>query len=210
LEFVEITDRCKFNDTHTTKIKVSRDASVIQVGNVPLAESENNDNIQETEETRQPKPFPTILKLIVDATQDNFFGSIEDTDPHQNPPDQNQDDHNKIPTMMDIIENANRTHSINLDEKQQVAYKIICSSFLIQITKDQESQCTDSHRPQQLAPLQETIKKTEKNGGTEQLIMFITGPIGTRKTTAVKRHNQEYKQINVSTCLLIHINHNRY
>lgn len=186
LEFHEITDRCKFNDIHTTKIKVSRNASVIHVGDVPLTDSESDDNNQWTEGTRQPKPFPTILKLIVDATQDDFFGSTGDTDQNQNPSDQNQHDIDKIPTMMDIIENANRVHGINLDEKQLVAYKIICSSFLIQILKDQTSQCTGELRQQHLTHIEKTMESLKQYGGKEQLIMFITGPAGAGKTTSVK------------------------
>jgi hypothetical protein len=187
LEFKEITERCKFNDTHTTKIKVSRDASVIQISDVVLTGSENKDNnTQATEELQQQKPFPTILKLIVDATQGDFFGSIDDTDQHENSPDQNNKEKDNIPTMLDIVENAKHTHGIDLDEKQMVAYKIICSSFLIQIMKDQASQCTDCNRQQHSALIEETTKALIKNGGKEQLIMFITGPAGAGKTTAVK------------------------
>jgi hypothetical protein len=88
--------------------------------------------------------------------------------------------------MMDIIEQAKQRNGIDLDEKQLVAYKMICSSFLIQVLKDQASQCTDNDKQQQSILIQQTMKSLKDYGGKEQLIMFLTGPAGAGKTTAVK------------------------
>jgi hypothetical protein len=65
----------------------------------------------------------------------------------------------------------------NLDGKQNIAYEVICCSFLLQLIL--EMKVTDFNRTQNL------IKDLKARGGQEQLVMFLSGAGGCGKSTSV-------------------------
>jgi hypothetical protein len=80
-----------------------------------------------------------------------------------------------------------------LDEKQYIAYEMIACTFLLGLVNDGHDKITKLH-----AYLQQTMKitstangnytieKLKARGARDQLLMFLTGPAGSGKSTAMK------------------------
>jgi thymidine kinase len=103
--------------------------------------------------------------------------------------EENGSDTNNLPkilTMDDVLKKAKRRHGINLDPKQTKAYEMICTTFMIKIINDRRAQFVGASNPEQTRKINEVIKGLESIGGKKQLIMFLTGPAGAGKTTAIK------------------------
>jgi hypothetical protein len=117
--------------------------------------------------------------MVVGAVKRNLLsididdGDEEDNSETNHPP--------KIPTMDDILEKAKRQHGINLDPKQ-----MICTTFMIKNINNRRAQFMGASNPEQTRKVNEVIEGLESIGGKKQLIMFLTGPAGAGKTTAIK------------------------
>ncbi len=82
---------------------------------------------------------------------------------------------------------------MELDEKQYIAYEMIACTFSLGLVKDGNDSNTTL-----FASLQKTIvgesskeiadivKKMDATGGQEQLLLFLTGPAGSGKSTAMR------------------------
>ena len=81
---------------------------------------------------------------------------------------------------------------VTLDEKQVIAYDIICCTFLIDVLRE----CSGNHllksiadvinHPTDLSDERRIHEKLKARGGEDNLRMFLTGPAGAGKTTAIK------------------------
>jgi hypothetical protein len=84
--------------------------------------------------------FPTILKMVVGSIRGNIFSLKSDDE------DDAADEVPQIPTMVEVLERAERHHSVKLDAKQLKAYEMICATFMIKIViKDQISGSSSEH-----------------------------------------------------------------
>jgi hypothetical protein len=97
-----------------------------------------------------------------------------------------------IPTMFEIANTATKESNIHLDNIQYTAYQIICASFLLEALqtewKKQKSliESQHEHYMDEIAHAKDkTISCLKDMGAKEQLIMFITGPAGAGKSTAI-------------------------
>jgi hypothetical protein len=101
-----------------------------------------------------------------------------------------------IPTMQGVADRISRENHITLDRIQYIAYEVICSSFLLNLIRDSlESQSsmasgfTDSHedlRDERTTFIKQKVEQKLKDlGAKEQLLMFVTGPAGAGKSTAI-------------------------
>jgi hypothetical protein len=80
------------------------------------------------------------------------------------------------------------------DEKQYIAYKMIACTFLLDLVKDENDSSTTLFTSlqktirgnQSSEIIKDIVDKLQARGGQEQLIMFLTGPAGSEKSTAVK------------------------
>ncbi len=86
-----------------------------------------------------------------------------------------------------------RLEKTQLDEKQYVAYEMIACTFLLGLVNDGHDKNTKSGAYLQqimeitsTADANDTIKKLKARGGRDQLLMFLTGPAGSGKSTAMK------------------------
>jgi hypothetical protein len=123
-----------------------------------------------------------------------------DIDDKTNPPtttnymgvDQNTNIH-KISTLPETARKVARLEKRTLNEKQYIAYDMIACTFLLGLVHDGNDPNTTLY-----SCLEYTMGKTvtlninnivhrlEARGGQSQLIMFLTGPAGSGKSTAVK------------------------
>ncbi len=80
-----------------------------------------------------------------------------------------------------------------LDEKQYIAYEMIACTFLLGLVNDghDKNAKLGAHLQQTMeitstADANDNIKKLKARGGRDQLLMFLTGPAGSGKSTAMK------------------------
>ena len=101
-----------------------------------------------------------------------------------------------IPTMRLIADKMKSEANIVLDRTQYVAYEIICSSFMLNMvyegwnsrtTLSAGFSASDEEREDiALKDIMETvIGKLKDLGAEQQLLMFVTGPAGAGKSTAI-------------------------
>jgi hypothetical protein len=99
----------------------------------------------------------------------------------------------KIPTLPQVARRVARLEKTQLDEKQCIAYEMIACTFLLGLVNDGSDKYTKlgSYLQQTLeiasiTDATDIIKKLKARGGRDQLLMFLTGPAGSGKSTAMK------------------------
>ena len=208
----EIIHRCNFGSKHLinarllTKTCLQHQPDSSTCYSTPLClNSTNFDDDQKTEESI--KTFPTLLKLI----NGTLVGSVKYSDLY-NDLEENEDtsstcrhasesdrDHcmkkmqRKIPTLPQVARKVARLEKTQLDEKQYIAYEMIACTFLLGLVNDGSDKNTKlgSYLQQTLeiasiTDATDIIKKLKARGGREQLLMFLTGPAGSGKSTSMK------------------------
>jgi len=157
------------------------------------------------------RTYPTLIKLISgalvgatvyddiyeDDVMDNDSPGDEDVDDGVNVITQEdisiQEDTSCIPTLVGLARKTAREDNTKLDEKQYIAYEIIACTFLLQPVA--EGRDKSSILGQYLGSavgstttndMDQLVRHLKARGGMEQLIMFLTGPAGAGKSTAVK------------------------
>lgn len=98
-----------------------------------------------------------------------------------------------IPTMEDFAKQLCEKESVELDEKQYIAYEAICATFLLNLVTDGGDDTTllgnylsDTIPDATSDEIKDVIEELKARGGNAQLIMFLSGPAGAGKTKAVK------------------------
>ena len=98
------------------------------------------------------------------------------------------------PSLIDVARRVAKADGTQMDKKQYITYEVVCCSFLLGIVgeghdKDSKlwSQLGRTFTEQQdnldMALLIEQLKV---HGAQDQLLMFLTGPVGAGKSTAMK------------------------
>ncbi len=167
--------------------------------------SNDIDNENGTEETI--KTFPTMLKLIsgtlvggvkysdlyIDSDEDKDTSSTNSYDTNNDKGHDKNNTQHKIPTLPKIAQKVAQFEKTHLDEKQYIAYEMIACTFLLRLVNDRLDKDTKlGAYLQQTMEITSTtdandiIKKLNARGGRNQLLMFLTGPAGLGKSTAMK------------------------
>ena len=208
----EIIQRCNFGSKHLinarfltqTCLQHQPDSSTRDA--TPLClNSTNFDGDQKTEESI--KTFPTMLKLINGTLvgcvkYSDLYNDLEENEDtsstcrHANESDRDYYTKKmqcKIPTLPQVARRVARLEKTQLDEKQYIAYEMIACTFLLGLVNDGSDKNTKlgSYLQQTLEIASITdaidiIKKLKARGGRDQLLMFLTGPAGSGKSTAMK------------------------
>ncbi len=103
-----------------------------------------------------------------------------------------------VPTLQEVARKVARLEKMQLDKKQYIAYEMIACTFLLDLVKDRNDSSTTLFTSLQKTiggnPSSEIIKdivdKLQARGEQEQLIMFLTGPAGSGKSTVVRVADQ--------------------
>jgi len=143
------------------------------------------------------KTFPTMLKLILGSLTGGNYEDVymePDDDYQNNETNENQTTNtNKIPTLAETARKVARLENKKLDEKQYIAYEIIACTFLLGLVCDGSDPSTTLYKglvrtmghPTSIDSINDTVRRLEARGGQRQLIMFLTGPAGSGKSTAI-------------------------
>ncbi len=208
----EIIQRCNFGSKHLINARLftqtclqhqpdssTRDATPLCLN------STNFDGDQKTEESI--KTFPTMLKLInwtlVGCVKYNdLYNDLEENEDtsstcrHANESDRDYYTKKmqcKIPTLPQVARRVARLEKTQLDEKQYIAYEMIACTFLLGLVNDGSDKNTklglylqQTLEIDSITDATDIIKKLKARGGRDQLLMFLTGPAGSGKSTAMK------------------------
>ena len=97
-----------------------------------------------------------------------------------------------VPTLPEIARKVAKLQKIQLDEKQYIAYEMIACTFLLGLVKDGRDAHTNlgAYLQQNLGgppttDIHDIVKRLKARGGQEQMIMFLTGPAGSGKSSAL-------------------------
>ena len=203
----EIIRRMIHSDQHLFGPRPASGASLIQETSttaLPTQLSQTNDDVPRVD--LRKRSYRAMLQLILTAVTDdtdytdlfNDQDSDSDSDNGSNngsPPQSHSattEALNAVPSMEEIAEQVRNEEGIELDEKQNISYEAICATFLLSLVregrdvttslgkylKDTLTDCTDDS-------IEDVIEELEARGGNTQLIMFLSGPAGAGKTTAV-------------------------
>ena len=142
------------------------------------------------------KTFPTMLKLI----SGTLVGGANYSDIYDNEMNSPIQSHNnttnnnqlKVPTLPEIARKVAKLEKTQLDEKQYIAYEIIACTFLLGLVKDGNNPKTTLYSSLQQSmgcpnttDMEDLVNRLKARGGQDQLLMFLTGPAGSSKSTAV-------------------------
>ena len=149
------------------------------------------------------KSYHTMLKLVLGAliggaNYEDVYQESELENENENENNKTEYEHqstsmNKIPTMAGTARKVAKLENRKLDEKQYIAYEMIACTFLLGLVEDGNdpnttlySGLTQTMRGNDSMTINDIKRRLKARGGQSQLIMFLTGPAGSGKSTAVK------------------------
>jgi hypothetical protein len=103
--------------------------------------------------------------------------------------------HRTLPTLQEIARKVARLEKMQLDEKQYIAYEMIACTFLLSFVKNGHDSNTTmftvhftTKKPwrQLISRLEDIVKRLMARDGQKQLLMFLTRPAGSGKSTAMR------------------------
>jgi hypothetical protein len=98
----------------------------------------------------------------------------------------------KVQILQEITRRLARLEKKQLDKKQYIAYEIIACNFFLGLANNAQNPHTNlgaylqqSLRGSTTADIEDTVKMLRTRGAREQMLMLLTGPAGSGKSTAV-------------------------
>ena len=151
--------------------------------------SGTNHNVMSSND--QHRTYTGMLKLILGTLSYKAFSALyEDLDTDASQPGETS---NVMPTLSGVASSVAKLDGTQMDEKQCIAYEIICCTFLLGLVyegRDDDSKLRKCLQ-QTLAnedpnsEMETLVKELKIRGGQDQLLMFLTGPAGAGKSTSV-------------------------
>ena len=159
---------------------------------VPYNDKETNGKVDYTRRT-----YSVMLKLIAGSlvgTTDYIFIYDDMDDMELDGATENQIPGSPVPTLVDVARRVAKFEGKKLDDKQYIAYEIICCTFLLGLVTDgrDPDSALRAYLQQAIAPedderdMNKLTEELKVRGGHDQLLMFLTGPAGAGKSEAVK------------------------
>ena len=199
----EIINKTTFNDDNFIHSRMSSRSSLLR-NDASLDLAYNPSDANEVHSyTPVQRTYPMMLELIRESlshsTQAAAVTIGENTITNQL--ESEYANSLSVPTLGTILHDAESKDGTKLDNQQKLTYHSICATFLLGLINDGKDNTTslgqyftaitghDNPDPPTTTNYhEEQIIKTKlmSIGGREQLVMFLTGPAGAGKTTAVK------------------------
>ncbi len=128
-------------------------------------------------------------EIYLDPDDEDAFNSCSTNDIDTS---KKEKDTKNVPTLPEIARKVVKLQKIQLDKKQYIAYKMIVCTFLLGLVKDGRDPHTNlgAYLQKSLGgPTTTNIhdigKKLKARGGQEQMLMFLTDPAGSGKSSAL-------------------------
>ncbi len=189
----EVIKQCNFPNERFVPPHALLDQSIIDKSIDDESNRVNGSSNPSVGQNYENKSFRTVLELI----QGSIVGmsSYSDFIQFHSSDDGDINEATKSnPTIAGIARHLSKQDGKLLDEKQYITYEMICCTFLLQFLDDALDPSSSVYKQIGLA-LQHTdhsdlideIKmQLLARGGMYQLLLFLTGPAGAGKTTAIK------------------------
>lgn len=198
----EIINRMLHNEQHLIGPRPELNTSLFQQSpTTPQCIQPSQIDNENTSPILHERSYRSMIQLILKTVScdDDYTHLFSDSDNDDSDSD-NHDNNDTtttpletIPSMKAFAKDISNKDSIKLDEQQYIAYEAICATFLLCLVregydcttelgkylKDTIDDCTSGE-------IDDVIEELEARGGNEQLLMFLSGPAGAGKTTAVK------------------------
>ena len=208
---VRLMKRANVSECSAINSNVDDDASIIATGNSSSNNETSNSNseyAQPTNNHQQPSEgtfeirYNDILTFIQgsllvgsnDTSVEDTHMSTDGDESVYSAPTPVQQHLKKIPKLQEIARGKNSKY--NLDDKQYIAYQIVCCTFLLQLVMEGDNYDTKlgDMLGASLEPLAECDQQTKDSvvkilkamGGKEHLVMFLTGAAGCGKSTTME------------------------
>ena len=139
------------------------------------------------------RTYSGVMKLIAGSLEEytdydsvySGLGNPEVNCVHSNEP--------IVPTMVDIARKVARHEGTQMDDKQYITYEVMCCTFLLGLVNDGNNPHSSltSYLHQAISPTnderisEQLVRELKARGGQEQLLMFLMGPAGAGKSTAM-------------------------
>jgi len=151
-------------------------------------------NNEKTALCTYPTRYEDLLTFIQGSTLVGSNETTRDIDVNGDQSNSTVPTRLKIPTLYGIARGKGSKY--NLDEKQYIAYQIVCCTFLLQLVNEGEHHHTKLGEMlgTTLAPLAENVQRTKESivqelramGAKDHLVMFLTGAAGCGKSTTME------------------------
>ena len=146
-------------------------------------DAEDNDVNQDLSVAK--KSYRTIISMIAGSLIGNHD---DDSENHMT-----QEDPNNLQNTLPSLSDAASSWGSQLDDKQLIAFKVICCSFFLRLVLDGTDGDTDLSNILSsglhcdcIEERNDIIKKLSESGAMQQLVMFMTGPAGCGKSTCIE------------------------
>ncbi len=130
---------------------------------------------------------------ITSDIEEDDTSTTSDNRPSNTTKHHSNDKHRSIPTLHEVARKVARLEKMELDEKQYIAYEMIACTFLLGLVKDGHDSNTTLFTSLQKTmggesskEIADIVRKLEARGGQEQLLLFLTVPAGSGKSTAMR------------------------
>ena len=174
---------------HILGVTVNED-SLFDTGIGNIASNLENEDYTTNKEWEHDENVLPSYDSILTFIQGSLVGCVEGdcTANHVNEVNSSIEPGKKAPTMREFASSSSNTH---LDDKQYIAYEVICCSFLLQLVYEGVgSSALDGFlgatlNCNSISKKETLILKLKARGAQEQLIMFFSGPGGCGKSTSL-------------------------
>ncbi len=204
----KIVNKCDFGQRHLISACISSTNTLFQSGesgelNMLLGTSSSDGKNDDNPKQHKIQTYPTMVKLIsgslvgranyneiyLDPDNEDAFKSrsISDSDTCKQ-----EKDTKNVPTLPEIARKVVKLQKIQLDKKQYISYEMIACTFLLGLVKDGRDPHTNlgayfqkSFGGPITTNIHDIVKRLKARGGQEQMLMFLTGPAGSGKSSAL-------------------------
>ena len=189
----DIISRAPFNESHYIDARLSSTESLFMTNDSSDINDIGNDQpLPDGRNTIARKTYHGMLRLIAGSLQGNTDFSQMYNNLNKNDRDSTANS-NRIPTLVDTARQIASEQGVTMDEKQYIAYEIIACSVLLRLINDgqdsksllysylQQSMTARSEQSTKMS----IVNQLKARGAKDQLLMFLTGPAGAGKSTAM-------------------------
>lgn len=191
----EIMRRANFRREHLIDARLTSEKSILQDPHrvKPSTHNHTTGTSNYDPVNVRCKGYPAMIKLITGSLvgEEEYNKIYADLDSNGNESGTSSDF--EIPTLTGIARKVAMVENKMLDEKQYITYEIICCTFLLGLVTDGSDHNTILGRrlgqtlgSSSITNTEDIVEDLVARGGMTQLLMFLTGPAGAGKSTAIK------------------------